>query len=97
MAAVDASDAGLTAAQATDRLARFGSNRIDERRRRHLLADLGQRLANPLVAILLAASAVAGATGDMASFTIIVSMILLSNICCATIWVRVCDNQDENR
>jgi Mg2+-importing ATPase len=80
MAALDAGDSGLAGGEAARRLAAFGPNRIDGRRRRRLLADLGRRLANPLVAILLAASAVAGATGDMVSFTIIVSMVLLSNI-----------------
>lgn len=76
--ALDAGRAGLTSAEAQRRIDLFGANVIDETRHRHMLLDLGRRLANPLVAILLAASAIAGATGDIASFLIIVSIVLLS-------------------
>ncbi|MES2042708.1 MAG: magnesium-translocating P-type ATPase [Pseudomonadota bacterium] len=69
---------GLGAADAAARLARDGFNEIDAAPRRHLLADLGRRLANPLVAILLIAATIAGATGDLASFVIIVIVVLLS-------------------
>ncbi len=72
--------AGLTDADAARRLAEYGPNEIIGTRRRHLLVDLGRRLANPLIAILLVASTVAGLTGDVASFVIIVSMVLLSTI-----------------
>lgn len=76
--ALDADVSGLTALEAVRRLDVFGPNRVVNARRRHLIADLGRRLANPLVAILLVASAIAGATGDRVSFVIIASMVLLS-------------------
>ncbi|MEN2786101.1 hypothetical protein ACFOKI_06820 [Sphingomonas qilianensis] len=38
------------------------------------------RIANPLVAILLVAASIAGATGDLASFVMIVSVILVSTM-----------------
>ncbi|WP_029351007.1 magnesium-translocating P-type ATPase [Bosea sp. 117] len=78
LAALQGSADGLSVEEAARRLASCGPNEILETRRRHLLADLLRRLANPLVAILLVASAVAGATGDLTSFVIIVAVILLS-------------------
>lgn len=71
---------GLTEAEATERLARYGPNEISETKRKYFLVDLLRRLANPLVAILLVASAVAGLTGDMASFVIIVAVVLFSTL-----------------
>jgi len=78
LATLDSSMDGLSSRMAAQRLADHGPNEIATRRRRHPLADLGRRLANPLVAILLVASAIAGATGDLASFVIILSIVLLS-------------------
>jgi len=77
-AALDASAEGLSDEEAARRLAACGPNRITDTERRHLLVEVGKRLANPLVAILLVASAVAGVTGDLSSFIIIVSVVLLS-------------------
>jgi len=69
---------GLSSAEAAARLKRDGPNQIIEKRRHHLLFDLVRRLSNPLVAILLVASAIAGATGDIASFAIIALVVILS-------------------
>ena len=69
--------AGLTAAQARERLARFGPNTFRPHVRRSALRAIGAKLASPLIAILLAASAVSAALGDVASFVIIVVMVLL--------------------
>jgi Mg2+-importing ATPase len=69
---------GLSAGEAASRLVRDGPNEIAGRRKRHLALDLLHRLANPLVAILLAAAAIAGVTGDVASFAIIVVVVVLS-------------------
>jgi Mg2+-importing ATPase len=80
LSALAARAEGLTAAEAAERLAGHGPNEILQAKRRHLLTDLLRRLSNPLVAILLVASAIAGATGDLASFVIILSIVLLSTI-----------------
>lgn len=77
---LDAGPKGLSAQEASARLAQHGPNEISQTKRRHLLADFFRRLANPLVAILLVASAIAGATGDRVSFAIIVSIVMLSTI-----------------
>ncbi|WP_232476262.1 magnesium-translocating P-type ATPase [Flavisphingomonas formosensis] len=75
---LDSGPLGLSSAEASARLGRFGYNQIEAERRRHFLVDLARRLLNPLVAILLVAAAVAGVTGDIASFAIILVVVLLS-------------------
>jgi Mg2+-importing ATPase len=69
---------GLSSAEASSRLRRDGPNEIAGGRHRHVLVDLLRRLANPLIAILLVAAAIAGATSDLVSFAIIVLMVVLS-------------------
>ncbi len=70
--------AGLSSAQADARLALYGANTVSSVKRPSILIKIGKRLAEPLVAILLIAAASSGITGDVASFTIIVAVILLS-------------------
>ena len=69
---------GVTGAEAQARLARFGPNRIDDAPLRSLLVQFLSRFKNPLVLILLAASAIASLTGDTASFVIIAAMVGIS-------------------
>lgn len=70
--------AGLGSAEAARRLRRDGPNVAVASLRRSLGAKLARRLADPLVAILLIAAAVAGATGDWHSLAIIVVIVLAS-------------------
>ena len=70
---------GLTSAEAAERLARFGPNQLKARRQSALLQFLS-RFLNPLVLILLAASAISAATGDVTSATVVAVMVLLSVI-----------------
>lgn len=70
---------GLTSAEAAERLARFGPNQLKARRQSALLQFLS-RFRNPLVLILLAASAISAATGDVTSATVMAVMVLLSVI-----------------
>ncbi|EXS70501.1 MULTISPECIES: magnesium-translocating P-type ATPase [unclassified Sphingobium] len=69
---------GLSSNEAAARLDRDGPNEISAAKQRHLLLDLLRRLGNPLIAILLVAAGIAGATGDMASFAIIFLVVVLS-------------------
>jgi len=71
---------GLAQSDAERRLLQYGPNELVAAKRTRLIVDFLKRLANPLVAILLFASAVAGATGDLVSFVIIVSMVMLSTL-----------------
>ncbi|HEY2190419.1 MAG TPA: magnesium-translocating P-type ATPase [Caldimonas sp.] len=69
---------GLTAAQASVARARCGPNSLDERPQRSLALQFLARFRNPLVLILLVASAISAATGDVANFVIIALIVLLS-------------------
>lgn len=70
--------AGLDAAGAATRLARYGPNDAAAEKRRPLLLQFLARFRNPLILILLGASAMSAATGDVPSFAIIVVIVLLS-------------------
>ncbi|WP_052451968.1 magnesium-translocating P-type ATPase [Noviherbaspirillum autotrophicum] len=74
--AVEAS--GLSEAQAAARLTQYGPNLFRERKDKPLLLQYLTRFKNPLVLILLAASAVSAATGEVTNFLIISSIVLLS-------------------
>jgi Mg2+-importing ATPase len=69
---------GLGTDEARARLARYGANDAAETRRTPWWWQLGKRFASPLVLILLVASALSAATGDLASFAIIAGIVLLS-------------------
>ncbi|ETI64540.1 cation-transporting ATPase [Sphingobium sp. C100] len=71
---------GLAQEEADARLARDGPNEIGETARLQIFVDLLHRLTNPLVAILLVAAAIAGITGDLASFLIILAVVILSTL-----------------
>ena len=70
--------AGLSGAEAKARLARFGPNRFRVRPEKSLLLQYLIRFKNPLVLILLVASAVSAFTGEVTNFLIITCMVLLS-------------------
>lgn len=73
-----ASQQGLTSAEADTRLARFGRNTTAEASGSRLWTSILRRLFQPLVAILIVAAAISGATGDLASFAIIATIVLVS-------------------
>lgn len=70
--------AGLSTDEAVSRLKTFGHNDAYGKRRRPLWREILDRFLNPLVLILLFASALSAWTGESASFVIIVVIILLS-------------------
>ena len=78
LAELGATPQGLAEAEAADRLRRFGPNDATTRRARPLWLRFLSRFVNPLVLILLFASALSAATGDVTSFAIIVVIVLLS-------------------
>lgn len=69
---------GLSEAEAEARLATIGPNDVLAERARSLWRALADRFANPLILILLFASALSAWTGDVLSFFIIVAIVLLS-------------------
>jgi P-type Mg2+ transporter len=69
---------GLSSSEARSRLKRYGPNQVRNQHHRPLVWQFLRRFRNPLVLILVAASIVSALTGDIPSFGIIASMILLS-------------------
>lgn len=70
--------AGMSGAEAKARLARYGPNLFRERQEKSLLLQYLTRFKNPLVIILLVASAVSAFTGEVTNFLIISFIVLLS-------------------
>ncbi|WP_301102370.1 magnesium-translocating P-type ATPase [Propionivibrio sp.] len=74
-----ASDAaGLSSDEAKSRLQRFGLNSFRAQQDKSLLRQYLSRFKNPLVIILLVASAVSAFTGEVSNFIIISCIVLLS-------------------
>ncbi|MBD9666927.1 magnesium-translocating P-type ATPase [Variovorax sp. VRV01] len=69
---------GLSQLQADEARARWGTNSFEPQAKRSLALQFLARLRNPLVLVLLAASTISAATGDIANAGIIVLMVLLS-------------------
>ncbi|MGA7179369.1 MAG: magnesium-translocating P-type ATPase [Thiobacillaceae bacterium] len=69
---------GLSDAEANARLAKFGPNLFRQRQEKSLLLQYLTRFRNPLVLILLIASAVSAFTGEVTNFVIISLIVLMS-------------------
>jgi Mg2+-importing ATPase len=80
LAVVEATPAGLTSAEAKQRLRLHGPNSLVGESRFAALTGFLSFFANPLVLVLLAASAVSIALGDPVGGTIIIAIVLLSVI-----------------
>jgi P-type Mg2+ transporter len=72
--------AGLETPEVQSRLATYGANDAATVKRSPLWLQFLARFSNPLIIILLIASAVSAATGDVASFVIIFCIVMLSII-----------------
>ncbi len=77
-ASLAAQPQGLSSAEALRRLSAFGRNVAAESPRRRIPAKIARRLVEPLIAILIFAAAISGATGDWASFVIILAILSIS-------------------
>lgn len=69
---------GLTQSEAEARLRSIGPNRFVDSGRRPAWLQFLARFRNPLVLLLVAASALSALTGDVTGFLIILAMVLLS-------------------
>src|SRR6516165_2629703 len=69
---------GLSTVEAAARRARYGPNALEEWRRLSLPLKFLSRFRNPLVLILLVAGVISALTGDLASFVIISTIVLIS-------------------
>ncbi|TSA48694.1 MAG: magnesium-translocating P-type ATPase [Nitrosomonadales bacterium] len=75
---LEALPSGLTQQQALERSARFGPNTPRVRGERPLIIQYLSHFKNPLVLVLLAASAVSALTGEITGFLIIWAIVLMS-------------------
>ena len=78
LARLATSAAGLDTAEAQIRLETFGPNDAAIVKRSPLWLQFLSRFRNPLVIILLVASGLSAATGDVASFLIVVVIVTIS-------------------
>jgi Mg2+-importing ATPase len=78
LARLDTTQAGLDSAAARSRLERHGPNDATAEKHRPLVLQFLARFCNPLIIILLVASVMSAATGDVPSFVIIAAIVLLS-------------------
>lgn len=78
LARLATSSEGLNNAEAQWRLATYGPNNAATVKRSPLWLQFLARFRNPLVIILLVASGLSAATGDIASFFIVVSIVTIS-------------------
>src|SRR5580698_6732461 len=70
--------AGLTETEARSRLTKYGANDASTVKRSPLWLQFLARFRNPLVIILIVASGLSAATGDVPSFVIIITIVMLS-------------------
>ena len=70
--------AGLSSVEASSRLSKFGPNLFRDRQERSLFVQFLSRFSNPLVILLLVASAISAFTGEITNFLIITVMVLFS-------------------
>jgi len=78
LASLHSAVTGLSGADAAAILRTIGPNRIDQAAPRRLLAAFIGRFSNPLILILLGAAGVSAFTGDVPSFGIISTIVLMS-------------------
>ena len=69
---------GLTNNEARTRLKQFGPNLFRDRQQQALILQFLSRFKNPLVILLLVASAISAFTGELTNFVIITIMVLFS-------------------
>jgi Mg2+-importing ATPase len=74
--AIDA--AGLSSTEARSRLTKFGPNLFRDHQEQPLWLQFLSRFKNPLVVLLLVASAISAFTGEMTNFIIITVLVLFS-------------------
>ena len=77
---LDCTGGGLTAAQAAERLARYGPNELREGRRKSTFRIFLEQFADFLVLILIAAAGVSAMLGDVESAAVILAVITMNAV-----------------
>ena len=88
--------AGLTTAEVQSQLTRYGPNTAAAVKRSPLWLQFLARFRSPLVIILLVASGLSAATGDIARFVVVVTIVTISitldfvqEVALRTRWMRI--------
>ena len=71
---------GLTSAEAAARLARYGPNTIEDRKKSDSLSLLLKQFTSPIVLILVVATIISGVLGDVTDTVIILAIIVVSGL-----------------
>jgi len=74
------SEVGLTSQVAEERLAQYGPNELAHKKKRIAILEFFAHFKNPLIMILLFAGIISGILGDLASMSIIITIITISII-----------------
>src|SRR4051812_23245845 len=74
------STAGLTSREAAKRLAHYGPNALAQGPSRPVVLEFLSRFTNPLVIILMFAATLSAFLGDLVSFFIIITIVLISTV-----------------
>lgn len=69
---------GLSSAESSQRLAKFGPNKLREAQRKSLLARFLEQMYDPMIIVLIAAAIISGAFGETADMIIILVVVLLN-------------------
>ena len=77
---MDCGEEGLTAAQAAERLKRYGSNELQTGARKSTLRIFLEQFADFLVIILILAAAVSAVLGDVESMLVILAVITMNAV-----------------
>jgi Mg2+-importing ATPase len=78
MSRLGTSAQGLSSQEAEDRIQTYGTNELARKQKRSGIVSFLLHFKSPLILILLFAAAIAGYSGDIPNFTIIVVIVLIS-------------------
>jgi len=78
MSRLESSAQGLSSQEAENRIQTYGTNELARKQKRSGIVSFLLHFKSPLILILLFAAAIAGYTGDIPDFTIIVAIVLIS-------------------
>ena len=79
-AALDTSEHGLSAAQAAERLSRYGPNQLVEPDRRSALRVIAGQFTDLTIVVLLGAALVSGVIGEISDMVVILAVVLLNAV-----------------
>jgi len=78
MEALETSVQGLSSAEASRRLAKYGFNRLAEQKKKPLWLRFLQQIANPMVLVLVAAAAISAVFGEVVDAAVIGVVVFLN-------------------